>query len=247
MAQIKFIGEFQAAYNAFADRMRLQEPHVTVDREWGPATQQAWLKAREYLGWAPKYVDEPMTQDRAERVTALLKRPLALSTPQQWKRGLARRKKRRRDLTVPLRARAATVAEGLVGLMEHGGNNRGAQLEALVRNVGGAIGEPWCGYFVAYCYHLAGKPIADVSQWGYVPWMNRINGAHRTSNPKRGDIVRFNFGHTGIFLRDLGGSIETIEGNTGSSGAVSDSSTGGDGVYKKIRSKGLVYDYLTFD
>jgi hypothetical protein len=48
-----------------------------------------------------------------------------------------------------------------------------------------------------------------------------------------------------MFVRDRGdGTIETIEGNTGASGAVSDSRTGGDGVYRKVRPKSLVKDYL---
>ena len=65
------------------------------------------------------------------------------------------------------------------------------------------------------------------------------------SAPKRGDIVRYTFDHTGLFVKDNGnGTITTIEGNTGHSGAVSDSKTGGDGVYLKVRSKSLVRDYL---
>jgi len=46
-------------------------------------------------------------------------------------------------------------------------------------------------------------------------------------------------------VKDNGnGTITTIEGNTGRTGAVSDSATGGDGVYVKVRSKSSVTDYL---
>jgi hypothetical protein len=58
-------------------------------------------------------------------------------------------------------------------------------------------------------------------------------------------MVRFSFDHTGMFVKDNGnGTITTIEGNTGRTGAVSDSTTGGDGVYLKLRSKSTVRDYL---
>ena len=81
--------------------------------------------------------------------------------------------------------------------------------------------------------------------------MSRIAGVQKVDQPKLGDIVRFEFtgdqtpDHTGMFEKDLGnGSIQTIEGNTGARGAVSDSKTGGDGVYRKVRSKSLVKDYF---
>jgi hypothetical protein len=47
-----------------------------------------------------------------------------------------------------------------------------------------------------------------------------------------------------MYVKEAGMFIETIEGNTGASGAVSDSKTGGDGVYRKRRAKTLVNDYL---
>lgn len=62
--------------------------------------------------------------------------------------------------------------------------------------------------------------------------------------PERGDLVRFTFDHIGMYAGGEGGQIETIEGNTGAAGAMSDSHTGGDGVYRKRRAAGLVQDYL---
>jgi hypothetical protein len=60
-----------------------------------------------------------------------------------------------------------------------------------------------------------------------------------------GDIVCFKFDHTGILRRKISATEdETIEGNTGRAGAVSDSRTGGDGVYIKRRSTGLVARYV---
>lgn len=245
--EIQFVKNFQAEYNRFVSRMKLGRNHITVDGLHGEETKTAWEDARYHLGWSEKYVSEPMTSERTKRVIALMKRPLALSPRPQWVRGLRRRRATRKLNQLSVGHRAYNAALPLVGIMEHGGNNRGAEVEKIVRSVGGAIGAPWCGYFVAYCYKLAGKSIENIGKWGYVPYMSAITGVHRTSNPSLGDIVRFGFGHTGLFVNDNNdGTITTIEGNTGASGAVSDSSTGGDGVYRKIRSKSLVQDYLTF-
>jgi hypothetical protein len=159
--------------------------------------------------------------------------------PQTW-RALWRKPSRPRRR----RERAYRVAAGLVGVMETGGNNQGAMVMRIIRANGGTAPEPWCGDFVAYCYRLAGSK-AVTRQWAAVRFLRGLSGIRATRAPRRGDLVRFTFDHVGLFVRDHGnGTIETIEGNTGRAGAVSDSQTGGDGVYRKIRSKGLVLDYL---
>jgi peptidoglycan hydrolase-like protein with peptidoglycan-binding domain len=140
--------------------------------------------------------------------------------------------------------RAYRIAGGLVGIMESGGNNRGEMVMKIIKANGGSGPEPWCGDVVAYCYRLAGSKSVTRS-WAAVRLLRGVAGVRRTGTPRRGDLVRFTFSHVGIFVRDCGnGTIETIEGNTGRSGAVSDSTTGGDGVYRKVRAKGLVLDYL---
>jgi hypothetical protein len=128
--------------------------------------------------------------------------------------------------------------------MEVGSNNAGAKVTEIIRANGGGGPEPWCGDFVAYCYRLSGSK-AVTRNWAAVRLLRGATGVTGTRNPRRGDLVRYSFDHVGMFVRDRGdGTIETIEGNTGASGAVSDSRTGGDGVYRKIRSKSLVKDYL---
>jgi peptidoglycan hydrolase-like protein with peptidoglycan-binding domain len=140
--------------------------------------------------------------------------------------------------------RAYRVAAGLVGVMESGGNNSGAKVTEIIRANGGSGPEPWCGDFVAYCYRLSGSK-AVTRNWAAVRLLRGATGVTGTRKPRRGDLVRFTFDHVGMFVRDRGdGTIETIEGNTGASGAVSDSRTGGDGVYRKVRPKSLVKDYL---
>lgn len=150
----------------------------------------------------------------------------------------------KRALYPPLRLRALHEASQLVGIMEAGGNNQGVAVTRIIRANAGTGPEPWCGDFVAYCYRKAGSKRVTRS-WASVALLRGVLGIRATSAPQAGDIVRFSFDHVGIFVKDnANGFITTIEGNTGASGAVSDSSTGGDGVYRKIRSKGLVHDYL---
>lgn len=152
---------------------------------------------------------------------------------------------RRRQL-VPLGARALGHAEDLIGVMEVGGNNAGPAVAKIIRGAGGSPKDhpPWCGYFAAYCYTLAGSKLVDW-RWAAVRLLPAVPGLKRVTRPRRGDLVRFTFSHVGLFVKDNGdGTIETIEGNTGQTGAVSDSKTGGDGVYRKVRAKSLVQDYL---
>jgi hypothetical protein len=142
-------------------------------------------------------------------------------------------------------ARALMEAGRLVGVMESGGNNRGPVVEKITRYALGTVGEPWCVNFNIWCYGHAGSQFVKPGYTRAVRYMFPHDGLIQTSSPRPGDMVRFSFDHTGLFVKDNGnGTITTIEGNTGASGAVSDSATGGDGVYRKVRSKSLVRDYL---
>lgn len=151
-------------------------------------------------------------------------------------------RQRRAQLT-PLRERAYTVAAGLVGVMEQGGNNAGPMVSRIIKENGGGGAEAWCGDFMAYVYRHAGSH--SVSRpWASVRLVGQLLGIRATDRPQRGDLVRFNFDHIGMYVREVDAeTIETIEGNTGAIGAVSDS-LGGDGVYRKHRAKSLVHDYL---
>lgn len=128
-------------------------------------------------------------------------------------------------------------------IFETGGNNRGPWVERIIRYAKGDIGEPWCVDFVIWCAGHAGSkqirpgyPRAVAAMW--------TAGVVATQDPVPGDAVRFKFDHTGIFVKDNGdGTIQTIEGNTGARGAVSDGN-GNDGVYRKRRSKSDVRDYI---
>lgn len=172
------------------------------------------------------------------------KRAGSPSRTAHWQRRVVEAERRIARITyllTPLRVRALHQAQHMVGVMEVGGNNVGPTVSKIIRANGGTPGEPWCGDFVAWCYRNAGSRSVTRS-WAAVRLLAAGNRIVR--QPRPGDIVRFTFDHTGIYVKDAGAFIETIEGNTGASGAVSDSKTGGDGVYKKRRPKNLVSDYV---
>lgn len=174
---------------------------------------------------------------RAERVGINALRTVTMATHARRIAAEVALEAYRRFIRSPLRLRAFREAEALVGVMEQGGNNQGPVVSQIIRDNGGAVGEPWCGDFVAFVYRKAGSR-AVTRAWASVWYLafGGLAGLGVVKSPKRGDIVTFNFSHTGLFDRwTSGGNFLTIEGNTGASGAVSDSATGGDGVYRKQR------------
>lgn len=155
---------------------------------------------------------------------------------------------------LPLRLKAYFQAASQIGVMESGRNNAGIPFTRYQRTNGAQGPEAWCGDFMAWCYRRAGSRAVD-RRWAAVRLVSAVFGVKRTKSPLKGDLVRFTFDHIGMFVGWCNGSgkivpraaathILTIEGNTGASGAVSDSRTGGDGVYRKVRAKSLVSDYL---
>lgn len=228
------IARFQRAINK---RGRTRGVTVVADGEWGPQTKAAERSIAHRLGMA----DVDANPRHRQEIIRYPGRRTAAEVARGGRVVRAWRKKLRSQGTLALRA--YKVAEGLVGVMEQGGNNRGPMVSKIIRDNGGAVGEPWCGDFVAYCYRQAGSKAVNRS-WASVYYLGRIAGLVRTSKPGRGDIVRYSFSHTGLYDRPLApGLFLAIEGNTGASGAVSDSASGGDGVYHKQRATSLVDDY----
>ena len=204
------------------------------------ASRALWLRRERY-----RYRKWVFYRDKS-------KRPIAERTElrRKWWRlyEQARRMRVRRDRQIaaktPLRVKALAEAKKLIGVMEVGGNNMGAKVLEIIRANGGTGPEPWCGDFVAWCYRRAGSKVVQRA-WAAVRYLGFLTGMKIVKTPLPGDIVCFTFDHTGIYVRDLGGGqIETVEGNTGRTGAVSDSATGGDGVYLKRRPKSQVSRYV---
>ena len=129
---------------------------------------------------------------------------------------------------------------------EKGGNNRGPEVDAIIRKAGGTPGEPWCGDTVAAAYLTAGiKPRYVTRAWAYVPTLGRVLA--RVRNPQPGHVVLYDFqqdgeeDHTGLFLRWVDrkqGVFQAVEGNTGTGGARTDGQ--GDGVHTRTRTTSQV-------
>jgi hypothetical protein len=216
-----------------------RDPPVDVDGELGPQT----LDQTAYAAWFLGALDATVAQVRSGAIPVGVQQIVA--DPKGRNREQLKRARDRRDEHFGvLRERAYVVASGLIGVMEQGGNNAGSMVSKIIQANGGSGPEPWCGDFVAYCYRNAGSQGVD-RNWASVSLMGSDPDVHRVTTPERGDLVRFTFDHVGMFVRQVdGGTIETVEGNTGGAGAVSDSKTGGDGVYRKRRATNLVADYL---
>jgi hypothetical protein len=230
---------------------------IDEDGEYGTETAEAARKVAYGLGVAVADYQHGFGPE----LRSLIRTP-SRRTPQQLQRARRRaewrRKLRKQDAKArrggALRLRAFAEAKKLVGTMEVGGNNRGKTVLEIIRANGGKGPEAWCGDFVAWCYRKAGSKRVN-RNWAGVALYLPMTGLSRTSAPQKGDLVRYTFSHIGIVNHfcDAHGNelpqsrathIKTIEGNTGRSGAVSDSTTGGDGVYMKIRPRNLVKDYI---
>jgi hypothetical protein len=231
------VREHQANLNA---RLRAHRDRpIDLDAEIGPET----IEQTSYATWFLGGMDSTVEQVRAGAIPVGVQQLIA--DPSTRKPEQLERARSRRDVHFGnLRERAYKVADGLVGVMETGGNNAGPTVAKIIAANGGAGPEPWCGDFVAYCYRNAGSHGVERT-WASVKELGKDADVHAVPDPERGDLVRFNFDHVGMFVRRIDPrTIETIEGNTGASGAVSDSKTGGDGVYRKHRAASLVTDYL---
>lgn len=237
------VRQLQHGINHKAATWKLEQFAVEVDGDLGGRTENA----AEHLLYAMGVGGPPLKRARQGEFSEYAQRLLRGTRPRtKGMKALARVRKPwvQRWRRGSLRERAYKIADSCVGIMEEGGNNTGRRVDEIILANGGDIGEPWCGDGMAYCYRLAGSKAVQ-RLWASVRALLGLFGIRKTSAPKRGDLVRFTFDHVGMFVKFLGdGQIETIEFNTGSSGAVSDSATGGDGVYRKVRDVSLVNDYL---
>lgn len=114
---------------------------------------------------------------------------------------------------------------------------------------------PWCAAFVDYCVAEAVAKFGKVTfplpktagAWDLENWCRSVDNSVKLKKPhdgdiKRGDIIIFEFSHTGIALDSpKDGYVTTCEGNTNVSG-----SREGDGVYKKTRSISKIRSRIRF-
>ena len=159
---------------------------------------------------------------------------------------------------------AVAEAERQVGVCEVGGQNRGPEVEGYLRAVGLGPGFAWCAAFVRFCLEageresmLGGSSLLipagfPDTGWAdsYRAWAQRNDlwipsGAScdvAESDAQRGDLACFWFeakgrvAHVGLVARwRTVYQMETVEGNTGPTGALGEVEREGDGVYRKLR------------
>ena len=103
---------------------------------------------------------------------------------------------------------------------------------------------PWCMAFVQWVFSQAGMklPYLTASCSALLNWYKKNRPASVVQVPAPGDIIIYNFGHTGIVESATADTVTAIEGNT-SAGEAGSQSNGG-GVFRRERSKTLVTAYI---
>ena len=135
------------------------------------------------------------------------------------------------------------IARGEIGTKESPANSNRTKYGKWY----GLDGQPWCMMFVQWCFHTAHMALTckTASCSTLLTWYqrNRPGSIHKT--PQRGDIIIYNFGHTGIVESVGSGTITAIEGNT-SPGTAGSQSNGGM-VCRRTRKTSLVTAYIRPD
>lgn len=155
-------------------------------------------------------------------------------------------------MNISKRKAALRELQKLVGVHEEGRNNHGRMVDIITHaDTLPGDGYSWCQSTQNYAWKKAnGENLAGgtASVWHFVSWASvrpRAAAVNPKDRPRVADHVTFAFKGGGPF--DHVGQIErvlkvgpvmylqTIEGNTGPTGSVSDPGTGRDGVYRKRR------------
>lgn len=113
-------------------------------------------------------------------------------------------------------------------------------------------GQPWCACWVSWVFYHAGLPLPATTPKGFcycpygVNWFKKQNRFYQ--NPQVGDVIFFDFqkdgisDHVGIVEKvNSDGTVTTIEGNTSSTSAGSQSNGGC--VARRIRSLSIVQGF----
>lgn len=153
-------------------------------------------------------------------------------------------------MSITYREAALRRAQTFVGVTEHpAGSNRGPRIDEWNMDACGMVGVYWCASFVHGMYQDVGLKLPGGASVGAIrSWAAGLGDI--VKRPRRGDLVCFEFGegayayddHIGIVERCLAlrwsgdkftGWMQTIEGNT-SSGVAGSQSNGG-GVFRRRR------------
>ena len=133
-----------------------------------------------------------------------------------------------------------TIAAGELGTTESpAGSNRTKYGKWM-----GLDGQSWCMSFVQWCFAQAGTPLPyrTGSCGALLDWYKKHRPECLVTDPLAGDIIIYNFGHTGIVESAARTTVTAIEGNT-SAGDKGSQDNGG-GVYRRQRSRALVRAFI---
>ena len=140
------------------------------------------------------------------------------------------------------------VARAELGVKESPANSNRVKYNTWYygRAVSGAA-YPWCMTFVQWAFDKAGEalPYKTASCSGLLGWYRSKRPDCVAETPRPGDIVIYDFGHTGIVESVGKGTITAIEGNT-SPGTAGSQSNGGM-VCRRTRKTSTVTAYIRPD
>ena len=136
-----------------------------------------------------------------------------------------------------------TIAERELGTREAPANSNRTKYGRWY----GLDGQPWCMMFVQWCFDQAGMalPYKTASCSALLQWYQKNRPGSVAKTPRRGDIILYTFGHTGILESAEGDAVTAIEGNT--SPGVSGSQNDGGMVCRRTRKTSLVTAYIRPD
>lgn len=137
------------------------------------------------------------------------------------------------------------IAYSQVGVEEHGGPNRGKEVEAYLASTGLGGGYPWCAAFTTWCLKNAGWTGSLPTYSAYVPsweaWGQTKGYIIPYTKARMGDFVTYQFDndaesdHIGVVTRKTASTLYAIEGNTSNTNWAD-----GDGVFEREREKKYV-------
>ena len=141
-----------------------------------------------------------------------------------------------------------TIAQAELGIYESPANSNNVKYNTWYygKTVSGAA-YPWCMVFVQWVFNQASMklPYLTASCSSLLSWYQKNKPGNVVKTPKPGDIVIYNFSHTGIVESVGSSTITAIEGNT-SPGTAGSQSNGGM-VCRRTRSMTLVTAYIRPD
>ena len=138
-----------------------------------------------------------------------------------------------------------TIAQEELGTMEIPANSNNVKYNTWYygKTVSGSA-YPWCMAFVQWVFNQTGMklPYLTASCSALLSWYQKNQPASVVKTPQPGDIIIYNFSHTGIVESVGSSTVTAIKGNT-SPGTTGSQSNGGM-VCRRTRSTSLVIAYI---